>query len=145
MDGDVGAKDKGVVAVDLSLHIKIDALIRGPGDGCGGIGDGVGAVGEAGNELFDEALLVEGDVGEVVEVAAVGFDLRSPVVVVVDAACPYGSDSGAALVSGCAGAAAAASAAAGGTQDVLDGKVLLVDVVALAEGGDAESCQNGGS
>src|ERR1700722_7813571 len=74
--------------------------------------------------------------GEIIEIAAVGLELRAPVVVVVRSTGPDSRNARAALVSCGAGAAAAASPAAGGSKDILDRKILFVDIVAFSDGRD---------
>jgi len=135
LDRHVWPEDKRVVAIDLALEVEINTLIIGPGDGRRGIRRGVRAVRGGWDEFGGQALLVGCDVGEIIEVAAVGFVFWPPVIVVVSSPGPHRSNPRAALVRRGTGAASTASSAAGRAQDILDRKILFVDVVALSECG----------
>ena len=71
LKSDVRTEHEGIIAVNFVLHVEIDALVGRPGNGRRGIGNDIGAVGGAGDEFVGQTILIEGDMGKIIEIAAI--------------------------------------------------------------------------
>ena len=108
-------------------------MVDRPGNGRCRIGNGISAVRGGRDEFPGQALLIGGDMGEIIKIAAIGLDLWAPVVVIICPACPNRGNTRTALVGGGARTASAAPPASGRSEDILYRKILFVDVIAFPQ------------